>query len=215
MFTDFSIFCPHAREQEPSTGNNIKPINMTFEEYHSYFEKIKKTPLDQQIQPYDNPDYLEYTKLNWSRMNRWLKNGKLTEEFKSVLQQIHSPQQWIVITEPWCGDAAHSTPFMELASRQTPMISLSFELRDSAPYRIEEYRTNGSLSIPKLVIKDEKGKDLGTWGPRPKTCQEFYNNLKAGGADFEEMKKELQQWYNSNKGLDLQEELSVLVRKTL
>lgn len=188
---------------------------MTFEKYSTYFETIINTPIEQQNAPYDNADYLGYTKLNWSRMNRWLKTGELTEEFRNSIQQIYKPQQWIVITEPWCGDAAHITPFLELAGRENPMISVSYELRDSAPFRIENYLTNGTQSIPKLIIKNSNGKDLGTWGPRPKNCQDLFDRLKAEKADFEKMKVELQQWYNSNKGLDIQNELSVLIKGTM
>ncbi|NJY63529.1 thioredoxin family protein [Salinimicrobium sp. CDJ15-81-2] len=188
---------------------------MTFEQYSSYFETIKITPLEEQEKPYDNPDYLDYTKLNWSRMNRWLKTGKITEELKNTLQQIYKPQHWIVITEPWCGDAAHITPFLELAGRENPMIDISYELRDSEPFRIEKYRTNGTLSIPKLIIQDAGGKDMGTWGPRPKETQELYDHLRSENADFERTKEELQQWYNSNKGMEIQKELSELLRKII
>ena len=188
---------------------------MTFKEYSSYFENIINTPSAQQNPPYDNPDYYEYTKLNWSRMNRWLKTGKLSEDLKSAIQQIYLPQQWILITEPWCGDAAHNVPFIELAARENPMISVSYELRDSAPFRIENYLTRGTKSIPKLVIQDAEGKDLGSWGPRPKDCQELYSRLLSEKADFEKMKIALQQWYNSNKGIDTQKELTDLVRKIL
>ncbi|MFB5946215.1 thioredoxin family protein [Albibacterium profundi] len=185
---------------------------MTFKEYFSDFEKVVNTPVDEQVAPYDNPDYIDYTKLNWSRMNRWLKKNQLTEEFKNVIQQIDTPQQWIVITEPWCGDAAHSVPFIELASRQNPLIKVSYELRDSEPFRINEYLTNGSKSIPKLIVRDAEGKDLGTWGPRPKACQDIYERLTAENADFERTKTEIQHWYNSNKGEDIQAELSALFR---
>ena len=188
---------------------------MTFEQYSSHFENIINTPLEQQKSPYDNPDYFNYTKLNWSRMKRWLKTGKITDDYRDTLQQIYKPQTWIVITEPWCGDAAHITPFLELAARENPMISISYELRDSQPFRIENYRTNGTLSIPKLIIKDENEKDLGTWGPRPKECQELYDRLKAENANFDKMKEELQQWYNSNKGLEIQNELSELLKKVI
>lgn len=188
---------------------------MSIQEYSSYFENIINTPLEQQSAPYDTVQYIEYTKLNWSRMNRWLKTGKLSEEFKSAIQQIFSPQQWIVITEPWCGDAAHNLPFIELASRENPMISVSYELRDSEPFRIEDYLTNGTKSIPKLIIQDAEGKDLGTWGPRPKDCQELYSRLLAEKADFETSKTELQRWYNSNKGIDIQQELTDLIRRIL
>ena len=185
---------------------------MTFQQYSKYFENIIKTPLEQQNPPYDNPDYIDYTKLNWSRMNRWLKTGKLTEDLKNAIQQIYLPQQWIIITEPWCGDAAHNIPFMELAASENPMISISYELRDSAPFRIENYLTRGTKSIPKLVIQDAEGKDMATWGPRPADSQELYSRLLEEKADFDKVKTALQQWYNSNKGLDTQKELAGLLR---
>ncbi|HEY9559253.1 MAG TPA: thioredoxin family protein [Anseongella sp.] len=181
---------------------------MTFQEYYNYFEGIINTPSEQQNAPYDNADYISYTKLNWSRTNRWLKKAELSEELKNVVQRIQAPQRWTVITEPWCGDAAHSVPFIELASRKNPAITVSYELRDSEPFRINDYLTNGSKSIPKLIIRDAEGKDLTTWGPRPKDCQHLYARLLAEGADFERTKTEIQQWYNANKGNDIQAELS-------
>ena len=80
---------------------------MTFEAYHQYFESIIQKSPEQQTAPYNNPDYFDYTKLNWSRMNRWLKTGKITDAMTEAVKAIDSPQQWIIITEPWCGDAAH------------------------------------------------------------------------------------------------------------
>lgn len=185
---------------------------MTFQEYSTGFEKIVNTPSAEQAAPYDNSDYIDYTKLNWSRMNRWLKKSTLSEDLKSIIHQINTPQQWIVITEPWCGDAAHNVPFIELASRENPLINISYELRDSEPFRINEYLTNGSKSIPKLVIRDAEGNDLATWGPRPKACQDVYEKLIAENADFEKTKTEIQHWYNSNKGHDIQEELLALFK---
>lgn len=180
---------------------------MTFQEYTNYFKRIIETAPDQQVAPYDNPAYIDYTKLNWSRMNRWLKAGKLSDKLKDAVRSINSPQHWIVITEPWCGDAAHSVPFIELAARENPQISITYELRDSEPFRINNYLTLGSKSIPKLVIQDAEGNDLGSWGPRPKDCQEVYAGLLAENADFEKIKTEIQHWYNANKGADIQDEL--------
>lgn len=181
---------------------------MTFQAYYNHFEKIINTPAHEQQAPYDNESYIDYTRLNWARMNRWLKTGKLSDELKSVLQQINAPQYWILITEPWCGDAAHSVPFIELASRENPLITLSYELRDSEPFRINDYLTNGTKSIPKLVIRDAEGNDLATWGPRPADCQGLYTQLREENADFETMKTETQKWYNTNRGVAIQEELT-------
>lgn len=186
---------------------------MNFQEYHAYFESILNAAEKQA--PYDNPDYLDYTKLNLSRMNRWFKTGKLSDEMLEVIQKIDAPQQWIVITEPWCGDAAHNIPFIEMAARQNPLITVSYVLRDTAPYLIDQYLTNGTKAIPKLVIRDAHGRDLGIWGPRPADCQIMYAGLIKENASFEKVKVEIQNWYNANKGVDIQNELINMISQTL
>ncbi len=187
---------------------------MTFQEYLNYFKNIIDAPIEKQTAPYDHADYIDYTKLNWSRMNRWLKTGKLSEALKNAVREISIPQHWIIITEPWCGDAAHSIPFIQLASAENPLITVSYELRDSEPFRINDYLTHGAKSIPKLVIRNAEGIDLGSWGPRPSACQDVYDDLKAKKADFGKVKTSIQHWYNSNKGEDLQIELSELLNTT-
>lgn len=181
---------------------------MNFQEYSALFKTIVDKDITHSEPPYNNPAYLDYTKLNWSRTNRWMKTGKLSEELSDVVKKINEPQQWIVITEPWCGDAAHNVPFIEMAARENSLISVSYELRDSEPFRIEQYLTNGTKSIPKLVVRDAGGKDLGTWGPRPHDCQVLYSRLLNEKASFDEMKSALQTWYNANKGADVQKELA-------
>jgi hypothetical protein len=184
---------------------------MNFQEYVALFKSIADKDIADSAPPYNNPDYLDYTKLNWSRMNRWLKTGKLADEFSALLKKIDKPQHWIVITEPWCGDAAHNIPFIEMAAKGNPLITVSYELRDAAPFRIEQYLTNGTKSIPKLIVRDADGNDLGTWGPRPKDCQVIYTQLSKEKAPFDKVKVELQNWYNDNKGRDIQTELYSLL----
>lgn len=184
---------------------------MTFQDYTDYFEAIINKSNEEQAAPYNNPAYLEYTRLNWARMKRWLKTGKLADEFQQVLKNIQTPQHWIVITEPWCGDAAHIVPFIQMASVQNPLITVSYELRDSAPFRIDDYLTHGTKSIPKLVVRNQQGNDLSTWGPRPAGCQALYDDLKAAHADFETVKTSLQNWYNNDKGKAIQQELTALL----
>ena len=188
---------------------------MNFQEYSTYFESILKKAETELQEPYDNPDYLDYTRLNWSRMNRWFKTGKLSEELLETINKINKPQHWIVITEPWCGDAAHNIPFIEMMANHNPLISISYELRDAEPFSINQYLTNGTKSIPKLIIRDEQGNDLATWGPRPEDCQKMYANLVSENADFEKVKMEIQNWYNANKGLDIQHELRELLTQTI
>lgn len=177
--------------------------------YLNIFDEILDS--SQPPMPYDNPAYLDYLKLNRSRQKRWLKTGVIQEELKKTITNIKSSQVWYIITEPWCGDAAHSIPFIKLATELNPLIDLKIVWRDTPPFMIENYLTNGGKSVPKLVIRDKNKNDLAVWGPRPLECQNVYQNLKDQNANFDEIKITLQSWYNKDKGKSIQNEITALL----
>lgn len=181
---------------------------MTWTEYTNYFDGILNNP--NPPAPYDNPDYLDYTKMNHKRTSRWLKHGELLPEIKVAVSKIDQPQKWVLISEPWCGDAAHSVPFIKMISDLSDKIELEIQLRDSGS-EIEKYLTNGGKSIPMLIMRDAEGKDLAVWGPRPAACQEIFLQMKEDQADFETQKITLQNWYNKDNGHTIQTELLNLI----
>ncbi len=183
---------------------------MTFENYLAGFKEILND--ENPSAPYDDPMYLDYTKMNSSRVNRWLKQGIILPEMKTHLENLKQKQKWVLITEHWCGDAAHIVPFLFMMATMSPFVELEIQLRDSDS-EIDTYLTNGSKSIPVLIVRDEAGKDLFVWGPRPKACQIVFDELKANGADFEDLKIALQNWYNQDKGNLIQVEILELLKQ--
>jgi hypothetical protein len=93
---------------------------MDFKAYQMLFNLILEGKLNQE--PYNDEHYIDYTKLNLSRQNRWLKTGKLSQETISTIQSIDQKQNWLLITEPWCGDASHIVPFIFMMSELNPLI---------------------------------------------------------------------------------------------
>lgn len=184
---------------------------MEFEAYLAFFKGILDA--EQPEAPYDDEEYYQYTKMNWARTNRWLKKGRLDPQVEAVIAAVDQPQQWIVITEPWCGDAGQCLPFIYLMASLNPNISLEIVLRDQPPHLIEQYLTNGSKSIPILIVRDAQGKDLAVWGPRPKPAGALFEEMKAAERDFEEVKEELQKWYNQDAGHAIQQEIAALIGK--
>lgn len=181
---------------------------MNYEKYLSIFDEVLSGQLT--TAPYDDPYFIEYTRLNHARVHRWEKTLKLLPELVELIRKIQEPQQWIIISEPWCGDAAPALPFLIRLAGINALINYDIQLRDAEPYLIESYLTNGSKSIPKLIVRDQNGKDLFTWGPRPKAAQDFLDELKHIALSKDEIKAELQNWYNKNKGEELQKELLAL-----
>ena len=186
---------------------------MNYTEYKQLFEKILENA--NPTHPYNDASYLDYTRLNRSRMNRWDKQLKLDENLAFLIEKIASPQYWIVITEPWCGDAAHIVPFLIKLAEQNSLISYEIQLRDSEPFLIQNYLTKGTKSIPKLIVRDEKGNDIFNWGPRPKGAQALMEKMKAENVDNGTIKIALQNWYNNDKGVSLYNELSEIFCKEL
>jgi len=181
---------------------------LNWKEYVDYMQEIVNGHYTQP--PYDKPDYHHYTKMNEVRQRRWLKANPLTQETVAAIKQINTPQQWVVITEPWCGDAAHIVPIIYLMSTLNNKITLWFQLRDSGS-EIDKYLTNGSRSIPILIVRNAEGDELFYWGPRPKQGQELYLSLAARKASLDEMIVTLQNYYNADKSLSIQQEIVSLL----
>ncbi len=185
---------------------------MTLEEYRQLFTKILDGRYTQA--PYDDTAYHNYVKLNQSRMNRWTKRAHISKELGDLLKQVEEPQYWIIITEPWCGDAANILPFLEKMAAISPKIDVRVQLRDSNS-EIDRYLTNGGKAIPILIARNAQGEDLFVWGPRPAPAQALVMAQKESPAPQDEKYAEVLQWYREDDGEVLQAELGALLMTTL
>lgn len=162
--------------------------------------------------PKQNADYAEYTRINWARMQRLNKTTKLTDALLVQLARIQSKQRWFVITEAWCGDAAQCVPVVAKAAGDNPNIELTLLLRDENPALMDQYLTNGGRSIPKLIVLDNDYHELFNWGPRPAGAQSVMDDHKNHPErTLAELLESIQKWYNDDKTLSIQSELTALL----
>jgi hypothetical protein len=180
------------------------------EEGLSYEDYLKEANF--RISSIQNDSYQEYTKLNIIRMNRIFKTIEITDSFLSVLNQINKKVYWIIISEPWCGDAANSVPIIAKAAMRNPAITLKIFLRDSNPEMMDYYLTNGTKSIPILIMLDENLNEVFRWGPRPKELQKLVIEMKNSNQfQKEDIIKKIQLWYLEDKSKSIQEEITQLL----
>lgn len=155
-----------------------------------------------------NETYLHYTSLGLQRMKRWNKKGKLTEVAIDKISKITKQQTWLVISEGWCGDAAHALPFLNKIAQTQTLIDLKIVLRDESDELMQHFLTNGGKSIPKLIAVDKDLKTLFTWGPRPKIVTKMVEKEIAMNGSLNQLfKTELQKWFNKDKGESIVNEL--------
>ncbi len=154
---------------------------------------------------------LNYTALNLKRMHRWDKRGMLNKQLVDTLSALPHVLTFYVFTEGWCGDAAHTLPFLNLVEQASEKIDVRILSRDLNPALMGEFTTNGALSIPKLVALYPDGKLAFTWGPRPEPLNQLRLSHIAQGVSGEPLKIAIQKWYNQDKGESFQRELHALL----
>lgn len=158
---------------------------------------------------------LSYSELNDKRMDRLDKTLKISEETQQSLNQLTKKSTFLVIAEGWCGDAAQILPVLNKVAETSSSIDLKIVLRDENDALMNQFLTNGSKSIPKVIIIDEQNNVINSWGPRPSIATKMVEDYKEkNGALDAEFKKDLQIWYNKDKGNSTQEDLIKLLKAT-
>ena len=153
--------------------------------------------------PDQSESLINYTRLNARRYKRWEKTLRLSDKDIEAIQNKNlTGMTWLVITESWCGDAAHLMPVMKKLADESESIDIRVVLRDENPELMDRYLTNGSRSIPKLIaVDDQTGRSVFTYGPRPSLATKLVEDYKEEhGSLTPEFKEELQRWYNKDKG---------------
>ncbi|MFZ1280235.1 MAG: thioredoxin family protein [Ignavibacteriaceae bacterium] len=192
------------------TINEYKTYDKYIEQFTNQVNSINPDALDEQ-----KKHAFEILKLNLQRTSRLDKTFESADEIKDLFSQITTKQQWIVITETWCGDSAQIVPVIAKLAQLNNNIDLKILLRDSNLDYMELYLTNGGKAIPKLIVYDENNDELFQWGPRPKEAQELFTRLKNEGMEKSDINKELHLWYGRNRGKEIEKEIFALVKQKI
>ncbi|WP_103071642.1 thioredoxin family protein [Aquimarina sediminis] len=181
--------------------------------YHEYGKLIEKLVAKEQTTGKEQSETrIDFTRLNARRMKRLDKTIVLTEEDRNVFKKIQEKQTWLIIIESWCGDGAQTIPVLNKIAETTSFIDLKIVLRDENIELMNQFLTNGTQSIPKLIIVDQDNNVLHTWGSRSKSATALVTAYKNEHGKIDEVfKKNLQIWYNKDKGKSIIKDVSELM----
>lgn len=179
---------------------------MDYSEYNLLFKQLVE---EGRTTGEETQEKIDYTKLNLSRSKRLDKTAEISEESIAIFKSISEKQTWLVISEPWCGDAAQTLPFLNKIAQITENIELKIVLRDENPELMDEFLTNGSRSIPMVIILDSDLNVINTFGPRSKAATKLVADYKKHHGKIDDAFKEmLQVWYNNDKGVSIVDDLA-------
>ncbi len=191
--------------------SNSLDISISYAEYRTLVSQLTKNNSTTGLEKTEA--LVNYTALNDRRMKRWDKTVKISEDAITAIENSKRKMTWLVLTESWCGDAAHIMPVINKVAELNENIDYKIVLRDENEALMNEFLTNGAKSIPKLIMIDDETKEVvNTFGPRPSVVTQLVNDYKAEHGKLTlEFKEDLQRWYNKNKGQSTVEDLVVLI----
>ena len=183
----------------------------SYEEYKSLVLELIKE--GKSTGPVQNESRVNYTKLNNQRMKRLDKQTRLSQEAVSAAEKINKDFTWLVLTESWCGDAAQTLPVMNKFSEANKNIDLKVVLRDENDELMNRFLTDGNKSIPKLIVIDNESKKVvSSWGPRTEIATRMIKDYKEKHGKVDDtIKKDLQVFYNKDKGKQIEKEMVSLL----
>jgi hypothetical protein len=184
--------------------------------YNRYSELVKElVARGESTGPEQTEQRIEFTKLNASRMRRLDKTIKIPKVAVNAFQNINEKQTWLVILESWCADGAQTIPILNKICDVNSNLDVKIVLRDEHPELMNLFLTNGTRSIPKMIILDSDNNILNTWGPRSRAATKMVEvyKKKNGGIDAS-FKKFLQVWYNNDMGEAIIDDLEKLIKQS-
>ncbi|MCH7525275.1 MAG: thioredoxin family protein [Bacteroidetes bacterium] len=182
--------------------------------YQEYRDMVKQLVAEESTTGHDKTEELiGYTKLNDRRMKRWDKTLKISQDIQDRIAKFNEKVTWLVLTESWCGDAAHLMPVMNKIAELNNNIDFRVVLRDENNELMNRFLTNGSKSIPKLIMIDKTSGDvINSYGPRPSEATKMVNDYKTEhGKLTSEFKEDLQHWYNKDKGQSTLKDITAML----
>lgn len=118
------------------------------------------------------------------------------------------PGVWhlLVLLEDWCGDAVSTVPHVAALAEAAPNLDLAVLQRDANPDLMDGHLTDGSRSIPVVLILDSQYEEVAWWGPRPAPLQRWVTT-EGQTLSKEDRYREVRRWYARDRGKSTLDEI--------
>jgi hypothetical protein len=160
-------------------------------------------------------DFLKNANDQYDLYEHHYKRTRIMETNTSIFSGLDKEINILIITEAHCPDSAVVVPVIYKWMEAQKNINLRILTRDRNLDVMNVYLTNGAQAIPKVIVFDKDFKTLGTWGPRPKHIQDYFEQyraqIKSGKTDKSEVHKKMRQLYAKDRGQSIIAELAGIV----
>jgi hypothetical protein len=156
-------------------------------------------------------EFLDGAQANRELWHQIYRRARIPREIEDAARALPRRLHLLVMTEDWCGDAVHSVPYVARLAEAAPQLSVRVVGRDDNPDLMDAHLTDGTRSIPVVMILDEDFRELAWWGPRPQLFKEFFlKELKH--LDCGDRFPGMRAWYAKDQGRAVLRELMAAIQ---
>lgn len=155
-------------------------------------------------------EFLGTVQANEGLWHQIYERAQLPEEAREAAESVSGRWHLLVLAEDWCGDAVHVLPYLARLQEAYPCFEIRILSRKHNPDLMDSHLTNGTRSIPVVMILDEDFREVAWWGPRPGPLQDLFLREIKTLPEAERFPR-IRAWFARDKGrTTLEEVLSLL-----
>ena len=158
------------------------------------------------------PEFLASARKNAELWSAVASRALVPDDVLERVTALGGSWRLLLLNEDWCGDAVNSVPYIARLAELAPNLELRILGRDDNPDLMDAHLTNGSRSIPVVMVFEEEFRPYGWWGPRPAELQEW---VLGPGMELakEDRYREVRRWYARDRGATILAEFAALLER--
>ncbi len=122
-------------------------------------------------------------------------------------RQVAGAWRLLVVAEDWCGDSAHTIPYLARLVDSLPGVSLRIVSSADGRWLMNRHRTpDGRAATPTVVLLDAAGLDRGCFVERPQALQDYARVERPKTAEADWLEKKYA-WYRRDAGASTMTEI--------
>lgn len=150
--------------------------------------------------------FLNYSRKNVDAMRKNFEKTEVDPKLAEEVKAFEGKARILVIGADWCGDVVANLPAIARLAELSGNLQLRIIDRDIHEDLMKEFLTNGTKSIPKVVVCSSNMSHCSSWGPRPAACQTIMTENK-DKLPKEEIYTLLRDWYMNDKNQSVMKEI--------
>ena len=156
--------------------------------------------------------FIERAETNASLWRDTYRLARVPKHAVARLAALRCRWNLLVIAEDWCGDAVNTLPLLARLAELAGNIELRVIERDQNLDLMDAHLTNGTRSIPVVIVLDESFVERARWGPRPASLQQW---VIEEGMSLETMERyrRVRTWYARDRGQTTADEVVELLER--